>query len=94
MWLDSLAGGRFAAAAAALRPQAISPNIIVFVVHGLTFVNASAHIWACLICLMKESMIRPHLSAQVAYDQGATEIKRHRRWDPNEAGRMPPHLGA
>ena len=34
--------GRFAAAAAASRPQAITPNIIVFVVHGLTFVNVSA----------------------------------------------------
>ena len=30
----------------------------------------------------------------VTQDQGATEIKRHRRWDPNAAGRMPPHLGA
>ena len=29
----------------------------------------------------------------VTQDQGATEIKRHRRWDPNAAGRMPPHLG-
>ena len=29
----------FAAAAAASRPQATSPNIIVFVVRGLTFVN-------------------------------------------------------
>ena len=34
--------GRFAAAAAASRPQAITPNIIVFVVRGLTFVNVSA----------------------------------------------------
>ena len=34
--------GRFAAAAAASRPQAISTNIIVFVVRGLTFVNVSA----------------------------------------------------
>ena len=42
MWLASLASGRFAAAAAASRPQAISPNIIVFVVHGLTFMNVSA----------------------------------------------------
>ena len=29
----------------------------------------------------------------VTQDQGATEIKRHRRWDPNAAGQMPPHLG-
>ena len=34
--------GRFAAAAAASRPQAITPNIIVFIVRGLTFVNVSA----------------------------------------------------
>ena len=34
--------GRFAAVTAASRPQAISPNIIVFVVRGLTFVNVSA----------------------------------------------------
>ena len=34
--------GRFAAAAAASRPQAITPNIIVFIVHGLTFMNVSA----------------------------------------------------
>ena len=34
--------GRFAAAAAASRPQAISTNIIVFVVRGLTFVNVVA----------------------------------------------------
>ena len=34
--------GRFAAAAAASRPQAITPNIIVFVVHDLTFMNVSA----------------------------------------------------
>ena len=40
--LASLASGRFAAAAAASRPQAISPNIIVFIVHGLTFMNVSA----------------------------------------------------
>ena len=40
--LAPLASGRFAAAAAASRPQAISPNIIVFVVRGLTFVNVSA----------------------------------------------------
>ena len=33
---------RFAAAAAASRPQAITPNIIVFIVHGLTFMNVSA----------------------------------------------------
>ena len=34
--------GRFAAAAAAARPQAISTNMIVFVVRGLTFVNVIA----------------------------------------------------
>ena len=34
VWLASLASGRFAAAAAISRPQAISPNIIVFLVHG------------------------------------------------------------
>ena len=34
--------GRFAAAAAASRPQAISTNIIVFVVRGLTFANVVA----------------------------------------------------
>ena len=42
VWLASLASGRFAAVAAASRLQAISPNIIVFVVRGLTFVNVSA----------------------------------------------------
>ena len=29
----------------------------------------------------------------VTQDQGATEIKRHRRWEPNAAGRRPLHLG-
>ena len=42
VWLASLASGRFAAAAVASLPQAISPNIIVFVVRGLTFVNVVA----------------------------------------------------
>ena len=42
VWLALLAGGLFAAAAAALRQQAISPNIVVFVVRGLTFMNVSA----------------------------------------------------
>ena len=42
MWLVSLASGRFAAAAAASRPQAISPNTVVFVVHDLTFMNVDA----------------------------------------------------
>ena len=40
--LSSLASGRFEAAAAASLPQAISPNIIVLVVHGLTFMNVNA----------------------------------------------------
>ena len=48
--------GRFAAAAAASRPQAITPNIIVFIVRGLTFVNVSAldYIFLLLVCSKPE----------------------------------------
>ena len=42
VWLASLGSGRFAAAVAASRLQAISPNITVFVVLGLTFMDVSA----------------------------------------------------
>ena len=42
-WLGvAIVVGGFAAVAAASRLQAISPNMIVFVIHGLTFKNLGA----------------------------------------------------
>ena len=45
--------GSLCSLAAALRPQAISPNIIVFVVCGLTFMNVSALDMCIHICMQE-----------------------------------------
>ena len=44
-------------------------------------------VYTCIYTYVHYTIVREKV-------QGATEIKRHRRWDPNAAGRMPPHLGA
>ena len=61
--------GRFVAAAAASRPRAITPNIIVFVVRGLTFVNVSA--------LDTKCTGKALLHAQAGTDHVCADVAKH-----------------
>ena len=69
--------GRFAVAAAASRPQAITPNIIVFIVHSLTFMNVSA-----LVTWIALDLLCPPLPSFENHDQISCDDLRARHPAP------------
>ena len=61
--------GSLRSLAAALRPQAIIPKIIVFVVHGLTFMNFSAPEFQSGLPFWKGAVDKQNTSCDIAMDE-------------------------